>query len=819
MLELNRTTGATDPNAAREGNGDPQSAPRRDTAAPSNGDVVELLKRFFAVLRTEDKALFLGHEVAAHLEDFLASDQGVSDETRRAVRKLMRGCPEIVLDGDVTYAMLRPSMGVKRIVRLSPMSEALEPVTRGEFLHLKDRQVQGAAQASRHGLVIDFLPFFRGFPRVTEPSEMGDGISLLNRRLAAQSYENPERFREAFLGFLRDKKLCGESILVSPHIGNADQFGEKLVDLRSAIDDLPDDADLSTIIHVLREHDFESGWGDTPRQVGDTLRLLSLVLESADPDRFAELLHRLPLIRTVLMVSPHGWFAQEGVLGRPDTGGQVTYVLDQARALETGINQRLRASGLDMKGRVVVLTRLIPEADGTTCDEPHEPIYGSEDSWILRVPFRDTAGGVHPHWVSRFRIWPFLEDFAYESRQAIVNELLGKPDLIVGHYTDGNLVAHLLAEQLDVTHCACVHALEKTKYLLSDAYWADLEDQYHFSLHFTADLLAYNSADFIISSSFREIGGTAHEMGMIEAYDLFSMPGLYRVQSGFNPRLARHNIVPPGASEQFFFPHEGDPRRVPQLAESLAEWALGAEPAEGCVGHLDDPELPPVFAMARMDKIKNLSGLVEIFGKHERLQRAANLVLITSINDPELSSDTEEVEEIHRTYALLDEYNLHGKVRWCAARLDKSETGEVYRVMADRRGAFAQPAFMETFGLTVIEAMACGLPVVGTCFGGPSEIIQAGVSGEIADPNDHQAFGDALANIVGDGEAWRRYSEGGIRRVEQAYTWGLHASRLLGMANVYSFWDHADVMNRPALDRYIHTLFHTVYRPRAEALA
>src|SRR5690606_35061749 len=137
---------------------------------------------------------------------------------------------------------------------------------------------------------------------------------------------------------------------------------------------------------------------------------------------------------------------------------------------------------------------------------------------------------------------------------------------------------------------------------------------------------------FIVSSSFREIGGTVNEAGMMEPYDLFSMPGLYRVASGFNARLARHNIVPPGASEEFFYPHTETSRRVPEVTEALSQRMLGADPAEGDLGHLTNPHLPLVFAMARMDKVKNLSGLVEMFGKHKTLREHANLLLVTSLN-------------------------------------------------------------------------------------------------------------------------------------------------------------------------------------------
>lgn len=45
-----------------------------------------------------------------------------------------------------------------------------------------------------------------------------------------------------------------------------------------------------------------------------------------------------------------------------------------------------------------------------------------------------------------------------------------------------------------------------------------------------------------------------------------------------------------------------------------------------------------------------------------------------------------------------------------------------------------QPALYEAFGLTVVEAMSCGLPTFATAHGGPSEIIRHGRSGFHIDP-------------------------------------------------------------------------------------
>ncbi len=792
------------------------STPIMNVAA-SSGIPLHLLKKFCGTLKASDQQFFLSDDVQERLNCFL-SLEALEDRERKAVLRVFRGCSEIVLDGDAAFAVLRPGIGRKQIICIHPELDDIELVERRRFLEIKDALVQGHDEASRPRLCIDFSPFFRNYPRVANPREMGQGISLLNRHLSAQLTQKPTIFQRELLEFMKHRQLDQTSILVNEHLATPEVMLRELSNVLLLLEDYQEDEPFDHVAHELRKHGFESGWGNCVGRIIQNLNLLVDVFESPSPAQLERLLTRLPLIRTVLMVSPHGWLAQDDVLGKPDTGGQVTYVLDQALAFEHELRRHYEHAGVVATPKVAILTRLIPDSEGTTCNVVREKIIGTQDSWIIRVPFRNPGGEVIENWISRFQLWPYLEDFAAESRQMVVTELVGKPDLIIGHYSDGNLVAHRLAEDLDTTHCACIHALEKTKYALSDLHWADLEEDYHFSLQFLADLLAYNSADFIVSSSYREVGGTPSEMGMIESYELFTMPGLFRVQSGFDPRLARHNIVPPGASPKYFFPFTERSRRIEALTARLTERFLESQPDENGFGELAHPERPCVFAMARIDRIKNLSGLVEVFGQHESLRNTANLLLITSVNQIVDASDHEEIEEVRKIYELIERYELERQVRWCAARLDKVETGEIYRLVADGHGVFAQPALMETFGLTVVEAMACGLPVVVTCFGGPAEIVETGLSGEVQNPNQHQKFGDALYRIISDKPTWDRYSSSGIERVESQFTWKRHAQRVSSLANVYSYWNHIDIMNRQALDQYIHTLYHTVYRPRAGKL-
>jgi sucrose synthase len=198
------------------------------------------------------------------------------------------------------------------------------------------------------------------------------------------------------------------------------------------------------------------------------------------------------MIFSIAILSPHGWFGQSNVLGRPDTGGQVVYILDQVRALERRCAAPRRA-GLDIEPQILVLTRLIPEAEGTSATSAWSPSPAPATPASCACPSARRRRG-------RAALDLALRDLALPGalRRSTPSascspSSAGGPDLIIGNYSDGNLVASLLAQRLGVTQCNIAHALEKTKYLFSDLYWRDNEEQHHFSCQFTADLIAMNT--------------------------------------------------------------------------------------------------------------------------------------------------------------------------------------------------------------------------------------------------------------------------------------------------------------------------------------
>ncbi|KAJ8491229.1 hypothetical protein OPV22_012950 [Ensete ventricosum] len=338
-----------------------------------------------------------------------------------------------------------------------------------------------------------------------------------------------------------------------------------------------------------------------------------------------------------------------------------------------------------------------------------------------------------------------------------------KEKLVNGSLQQLNLVASLLAHKLGVAQCTIAHALEKTKYPNSDIYWKKFEDQYHFSCQFTADLFAMNHADFIITSTFQEIAGSKDTVGQYESHTAFTLPGLYRVVHGINVFDPKFNIVSPGADMSVYFPHFEADRRLASLHPEIEELLFSSAENDEHKFVLNDRNKPIIFSMARLDRVKNLAGLVEFYGRNSR---------------------------------------------WTE-----------FIIYCRHKRSFCTACLLRAFGLTVVEAMTCGLPTFATAYGGPAEIIVHGVSGFHIDPykgdKASQLLVDFFEKCKRDPAHWSRISQGGLQRIYEKYTWKLYSERLMTLTGVYGFWKHVSNLERCETRRYLEMFYALKYHSLA----
>lgn len=791
-------------------------------AVLTSSDEKKALKEIIHTLSTSSKQYFLKNEILHTFVNYCQQFQKPAHFYHSSsIGKLIQYTHELIVEDHYIWLLLRPWVGSQEVWRLPMDLTHSERMTPKALLEARDRLVN---RAQSQILEIDLAPFYKPSPSISDPRNIGQGLGFLNRHLCNQVLADSDYWLDVLFDVLHRHQHDGIPLLISDRIHSGAQLAYRIRQAIKFVSQRPPDEPYAAFHNAFQELGFEPGWGNTAGRVRETLELLKRLVEDPEPPILEAFVSRIPAVFRVVLVSIHGWVGQESVLGRPETTGQVVYVLDQARSLENKLQEEVRLAGLDVLGiqpQVVVLTRLIPHCEGTLCNQRLEAIEGTQSAWILRIPFRDFNPNVTQHWMSKFEIWPYLEDFALDAEQELLDRFGGKPNLIIGNYSDGNLVAFLMARRLKATQCNIAHSLEKPKYLFSNLYWQDLEEQYHFSAQFTADLISMNAADFIVTSSYQEIVGTPDSFGQYESYKNFTMPQLYHVIDGIDLFSPKFNRISPGVNEAIFFPYSQMEKRQGQDRDRIHDLLFTLE-NPNILGYLEDPDKHSIFAIGSTSVSKNLSGLVECFARSKALQERYNLILVTTKLHSNEATNSEEGGELDKLHSTINEYQLNGHIRWLGMPLPTADLAEAYRVIGDRQGVFVHFARFESFGRVILEAMVSGLPTFATQFGGASEIINDGENGFLINPTEFEAAAQKIVDFVDrcntEPQYWKTISDHAIQRVQEEYNWRLHTNQLLLLAKLYSFWNYIYQDSRTALLRYLEALFFLLYKPRAATI-
>lgn len=221
-------------------------------------------------------------------------------------------------------------------------------------------------------------------------------------------------------------------------------------------------------------------------------------------------------VNSILMLSIHGYVAAEPELGKPDTGGQVVYVLELAK----------RFSRLGR--RVDLVTRRFE-------DQPEVEVV-NDNFRVWRIPF----GG--REFIRKEDMHDYLGDFVTNFLSAV--RLGGQQyDVVYSHYWDAGWAGQKIAEELGIPHVHTPHSLGwwKQHNMGEGMDEAEMEMKYRFAERIRTEFLVYQTCDHVIAT-------TEPQTELLQQqYDV----------------LERHiTVIPPGMDESKYWPVRQEDREV-----------------------------------------------------------------------------------------------------------------------------------------------------------------------------------------------------------------------------------------------------------------
>jgi len=142
-------------------------------------------------------------------------------------------------------------------------------------------------------------------------------------------------------------------------------------------------------------------------------------------------------------------------------------------------------------------------------------------------------------------------------------------------------------------------------------------------------------------------------------------------------------------------------------------------------------------------------------------------------------------QEVH--FLVIGEGPEEPKLREQSARLGVAERvhfcGRIVHEQLPQALAQAdilvQPSLgEESFGITLVEAMACALPVLASRQGGMTEIVLPGVTGDLLPPGDVDAWRETIAQMLTQPDRTRAMGAAGRERAVAEFTWAANAAKL-----------------------------------------
>jgi D-inositol-3-phosphate glycosyltransferase len=352
-------------------------------------------------------------------------------------------------------------------------------------------------------------------------------------------------------------------------------------------------------------------------------------------------------------------------------------------------------------------------------------------SWVNGVRIVHVPAGP-PRFVRKEELLPYMDEFA-RYVTGFFRRQRTPYDLVHANFFMSALVATHVKERLGIPFVVTFHALGRVR-RLHQLEADDFPDE-----RFAIEERSIAEADAVIAECPQD------EEDLIRHYDA-------------DP--SKVVIVPGGVDPGDFWP----------MSKQFARVALGFEPDERIV-----------LQLGRMVPRKGVDTVVRGFA---RLMRdhgiRGRLIIVGGATD---QPDPKQTPEIGRLMSIAKDEGVSRSVTFTGR-----EPPERLKLFYSAADAFVTVPWYEPFGITPLEAMACGTPVVGSNVGGIKFTVRDGETGYLVSPRDPEAVAERLAHLYRHPRIRDVLGRKGVLRVHDMFTWqGVAASiaalyeRILGV--------------------------------------
>ncbi len=210
--------------------------------------------------------------------------------------------------------------------------------------------------------------------------------------------------------------------------------------------------------------------------------------------------------------------------------------------------------------------------------------------------------------------------------------------------------------------------------------------------------------------------------------------------------------------------YDADPARIRMAPCGFSPEEMYPVPKEHARARLGiEGDRPVLLQLGRMVPRKGVEEVIRGVGHLVRTTATEPLLLVVGGETRE--PDPQATPELGRLMEIAREEGIEHLVRFEGQR-NRDELRYYYSA-AD---LFLSTPWYEPFGITPLEAMACGTPVLGSRVGGIKFTVMDGVTGRLVEPRDPQAIGHALAGLLARPESLARMSEAALERA-RSFTW------------------------------------------------